>query len=237
MTKNISILHPSWKRPELARQCYDEWVGRCEELYFVEYILCLSRKDPKLGEYLKIFYSTIVKFHLVEDNGLILQVNAAAKQSVGNLLIAVSDDFGCPNSWDRLLLSELHGKKDYLVKTQDTQQPWIITLPIMDRVYYEARDYIYHPITLHMFCDTWITHEAHLMGKVVTLDLVFPHNHYTSGRMKKDEVNVENDSTWAEGERIYLDGVQNNFGVQNPLPITLPDHHRSFLKSKGFINL
>lgn len=201
----------------------------------IEYILCLSGKDENIGLYRKEFVNTGVITHVIPDNGLIKQVNAAAEQSIGNLIVAVSDDFVCPEHWDTLLFDALSGKSDYLVKTQDGQQPWIVTLPIMDRAYYENRGYIYHPSTKHMFCDTWITHEAHLMGKVVTLPYLFRHNHYTTGINKKDEVNAVNDSSWDDGKKIYLDGMKNNFGVVNPLPVQFPKHHIDWLRGEGVL--
>jgi len=233
----ISLLHPSWKRPQLAKHCYDDWMGSADYPDQVEYILSLCDKDSNFEGYKSIFKSVYhkIKGCILYKNGLIDQVNFAAKHSTGNLLIAISDDFSCPEHWDTLLLNALEGKSDYLVKTRDGQQPWIVTLPIMDRVYYEARGYIYHPSTKHMFCDTWITHEAHLMGKVIELPYLFEHQHYTSGKNAKDEVNKENDASWNEGKLVYLEGLKNNFGVQNPLPIKLPKHHIDWLRSEGVI--
>lgn len=233
MRPKISILHPSYKRPELARKCYNLWMDNALDRNQIEYILCVAESDPEYQKYRELFAATSAIVVREERNGLINQVNRAAKYAMGNILIAVSDDFACEPAWDELLFEALDGKEDYLAKTQDGAQPWIITLPIMDRKYYNARGYIYHPTTKHMFCDTWITHEAHLMGKVVDLNLKFPHNHYTTGINPRDEVNGENDASWAEGERIYLEGLKDNFGVENPLPIILPAHHHNWLISKG----
>jgi len=231
--KKITILHPSWKRSKLALQCYNEWLNKAANKNTIEYILCLSVKDPTINLYLNTFANSAAKILLLEDNGLIRQVNHAAQHAVGNLFVAVSDDFGCPEKWDEHLLAALEGKKDYMIKTQDGLQPWIITLPIMDRVYYEQKGYIYHPQTYHMFCDNWITHEAHLLGKVISLPLLFPHRHYSTGAMLKDEVNWINDSTWALGEKVYLEGVKNNFGIKTPLPLQLPGDYILWLRSKG----
>ncbi len=235
MKPKISILHPSYKRPQLALECYNLWMNSAENKDSIEYILCLAANDPTLQQYRDAFKGTDALVVSEQNNGLINQVNRAAKYAVGNLLIAVSDDFACEPKWDTALLAEMEGKENYLVKTDDGAQPWIITLPIMDRKYYNDRGYIYHPTTKHMFCDTWITHEGQ-MGKVITLlDILFPHNHYTTKKNQKDEVNVQNDATWAEGERIYLEGLKNNFGIVNPLHVDLPAHHHMWLQNKGAI--
>ena len=153
MTPKISILHPSFKRPRLAKECYDLWMNNAEHKQDIEYILCLSQKDPHLAEYMEIFRETNALRIVIEDNGLVKQVNRAAEESTGNLIVAVSDDFVCPEWWDTLLLHSLQDKSDYIVKTQDGLQPWIITLPIMDRAYYNRIGHIYAPAYNHMYGD------------------------------------------------------------------------------------
>ena len=199
----ISILHPSFGRPELARKCYDEWMGKATGTTDIEYILCLSTKD-NTEAYIDAFKGAKVQFiFLLDDNGLVKQVNAAAKESKGDLLIAVSDDFGCEHGWDGHLLRALEGKEDYIVKTQDGLQPFIITLPIMDRVYYNRFGYIYHPDYRHMWGDTELADVGKILDKTITLDLHFPHRHYSTGQMKRDATNVQNDSHFNADGIVY----------------------------------
>jgi hypothetical protein len=84
-----------------------------------------------------------------------------------------------------------------------------------------------------MFCDTEMSHVGALLGRTITSNIVFPHRHYTTGAMKKDAVNVRNDSTWTQGEELYLERLRANFGIENPLPIQLPEHHKNWLKAKN----
>lgn len=87
-------------------------------------------------------------------------------------------------------------------------------MPVMTRDYYESKGYIYHPDYTHMFCDTHLTHVADIEKKLIFRnDLVFPHNHYSTGKSKKDAVNIKNDSTWAQGEAAYLRHCRNKFGM------------------------
>ena len=232
----ISILHPSWKRPEMAMECYREWMIKADNIDEIEYILSLSDIDPHLSKYKEIFAGSEAKLIYSETNGLITQANAAAEVSLGNLLVTVSDDFSCPPNWDKILLEALEGKSDYLVKTDDGAQPWIITLPIMDRAYYIRFGYVYHPAYHHMFCDTEMTHVGAILGKIITVNALFPHNHYTTGAMVRDEVNIQNDATWAQGEELYFSRIQKNFdlpadGTYHNLDPNLP--HMQWLKSKG----
>lgn len=168
----------------------------------VEYILCLSTKDDT-SSYLRAFDKVNVSIIFYNDNGLVKQVNEAARHATGDLLIAVSDDFGCPDNWDALLEAKLHDKTDYIVKTQDGLQPFIMTLPMMDRTYYERFNYIYHPSYFHMHGDEELAEVGRMLGRTVTLDLVFPHRHYSTGKMKRDATNVKNDSFYPVDQRTF----------------------------------
>jgi hypothetical protein len=103
----------------------------------------------------------------------------------------------------------------------------------MDRTYYNRFGYIYYPEYRHMFCDTEMSHVGALLGRTITSNIVFPHRHYTTGAMKRDAVNVRNDSTWTQGEQLYIERVKTNFGIENPCAIDLPADHLNWLRKKG----
>ncbi len=230
----ISILHPSYKRPYLAMDCYTRWVGSLCRTDNVEYILSLSANDPTMSQYMEIFKDKpLVKIVIHPENSWVIQLNNAAKQCTGDLFVCIGDDFSCPINWDTEIISMLWDKNDYIVKTQDGTQPWIMTLPMMDRTYYNRFRYVIYPEYRHMWGDTELTHVADMIGKVINLDLLFPHEHYTTGKNKRDDVNIANDSTWNQGETLYITRMKNNFDLVDPLPVTLPDHHTKYLKAKG----
>lgn len=234
MTKNISILHPSWKRPQLAFQCYNEWVSKCEDINNIEYILCLSEKDPTINEYLGIFKDTIVKIVTISDNGLVKQANYAARECTGNLLVCISDDFVCPDFWDTLLLAGLQGKEDYVVKTQDGLQPYIITLPIMDRAFYNRLGHIYHPSYVHMYGDEELAEVGKMLNRTIVKPYYFRHNHYTTGINPKDEVNVKNDSFMMVDKETYQKRKEDNFNIilLSILIPTMPSREKMFSELK-----
>ena len=119
------------------------------------------------------------------------------------------------------------------MKTQDGGQPWIITLPILDRTYYNRFGWIYNPRFEHLFADTEMSHVADLLGRKIDLPITFRHNHYTSGRSPKDEINEKNDKTWNQGEAVYLEGVRCGFNIIDPLPLKCDPMHIAWLKQKG----
>lgn len=205
----ISILHPSYQRPELARKCYDEWMGKCDDVASVEYVLCLSSNDESAYE----AFPEAMVVYLMGDNGLVKQVNYAATFATGDLLIAISDDFGCPEHWDTLLREALQGNQDYVVKTQDGIQPYIMTLPMMDRKYYERFGYIYHPSYRHMYGDQELADVGALLGRTINLPLEFPHRHYSTGAMPRDATNKQNDSFMQVDAMTYKERKANNFGL------------------------
>jgi len=204
----ISIIHPSRTRASIANQVRTEWLTKADGI--IEYIFSLDNDDIQNTKYDgDCIYNN--------NRSAIDAINRGAEVTTGDLLIVVSDDFGCPEHWDSLLIESLKGKSDYCVKTQDGLQPTLMTLPIMDRVYYDRFGYIYHPEYRHMFCDQEMTAVAHMLGKAITLPLVFPHNHYTTGKFKKDAITARNNATWVQGETVFNERLKSNFGIENPV--------------------
>jgi len=218
---NISIIHPSRNRPEMAFEVANKWTKNAQN--DLQYIISIDTTEPQLKKYQSLF-SQFSLFSLDDDTELLISdnqsaieaVNNGAKKSKNDLLIVVSDDFDCFPGWDVWLLENLNGKEDYIVKTYDGIQEKLITLPIMDRKYYERFGYIYYPEYKHMFCDTEMTDVGHILNKVVNLNdpnHPFIHKHYTAGLMQKDEINEKNDATWNQGETLYYSRKEMNFGL------------------------
>ncbi len=216
----ISIIHPSRNRPTQAMETVKKWLSQAKNPKDIEYVISLDSSDPKLEAYRAALQTIEKPYNLgitLHDNHTAIEaINNTAKLVSGNLLIVVSDDFDCPNLWDVALLDALKGKKDFIVKTKDGLQPELITLPIMDRAYYERFGYIYFPQYQHMFCDTEMTDVGHLLGKVIKLPITFYHRHYSTGLNKRDEISEKNDSTWKQGETLYNMRKVLNFGLLIP---------------------
>ena len=240
----ITIIHPSRSRPEQAYGTMLKWLTSAKDGYGIEYILSVDSDEPQMDKYIHAAnlhnVPTVNLYNiklLVNDNKSAIEaINNAAKVSTGDLLLVVSDDFSCPYHWDAALIEALEGKRDFLVKVDDGAQPWIPTLPIMDRKYYERFGYIYHPDYVHLFADTEAGHVAHMLGRVIELPIKFPHNHYTTGKVKRDEINVKNDATWQQGEKLYLQRLMRNFDLPPEQVLNygnFDNNHRRWLASKG----
>jgi hypothetical protein len=204
----ITCIHPSRARAAIANKVRTEWLNKADGI--VEYVFSLDNDDIQ---------GTLYEGNCIYNNNrsAIDAINKAAEIATGDLFVVVSDDFDCPEHWDSLLIWGLQGKSDYCVKTQDGLQPTLMTLPIMDRVYYERFGYIYHPDYFHLFCDQEMTVVAHYLGRVITLPLLFPHNHHSTGKFKKDAISKKNDSSWIQGEKVFNRRKLTNFGIKEPV--------------------
>jgi len=214
----ISCIHPSRSRPSLAAQTAKKWIDKIGlPLESFEYILSIDTDEPHHDLYRKEF-DKLPKCRIItrQNRSCIDAINNAAKEAVGDIFVVVSDDFDCPEGWGLELLAHLEGKEDYIVKIDDGHQPVIITLPIMDRKYYDRFGYIYFDGYLHNFCDTDMTAVAHLLGRVVEVPMKFEHDHPVWNKnILRDELYKRNDKTFQSGKRTYIPRLLRNFDL-NP---------------------
>lgn len=232
----ISALFPSRSRPIKAITNLSKWYY-CA-LKESEMIISLDEDDPCLDEYKTLSKGFPCKIIVNKNRSAVDAINEAAKVATGDIFIVVSDDTECttptiPDGWDTLLLKEVEGETDWILKTQDGIQPWIITMPVMDRVYYNRFGYIYHPDYLHMFCDTELSCVADLTGRRITSDLVFPHLHYSTGAAVKDAVSDKADATWSQGEKLFIERARKKFDLVNPPGKITSQEYINWARSKG----
>lgn len=189
---------------------YLQWKSNADTQ--IEYILSVDTDDPALYE---DFGECIIL--RMPNKSAIEAINNAAKIATGDLLIVISDDFDCQSNWDTKLINHIKGRTDFCAKTIDGIQPTLITLPIMDRVYYERYGYVYHPDYQHMFCDQEMTAVAIMTGKYIKFPILFEHLHYSVGKSAKDAISLRNDATWQQGETLFNERLKTNFGIENPV--------------------
>lgn len=207
----ILCIHPSRGRRRIAVRTAKNWMAKADGK--IDYVMVLDMDDSTCISYEKHQCTTIIRG---ENKNAVQAINlGACKIKDWDLIVVVSDDFDCPQGWDTLLKEALVGKKDFIVKTWDGLQKTLITLPIMDRTYYDRFGYIYHPEYQHMHCDEEMTCVAHMLGKVINLDIKFPHLHYSlkEGGIPKDRISERNDKTWRHGQLTLNKRKAFNFGL------------------------
>jgi hypothetical protein len=218
----FSLLHPSRSRPHKSFQTTQDWLNSATGKDF-ELIVSIDETDPYKDQYLNIYshfnqYKT--KVIINNNESAVDAINNAAKVSEGDILIVVSDDTGVLRGWDKVINGAMGTHIDFVLKVYDGIQDWIVTMPIMDRVYYNRFGYVYYPEYKHMFCDTHLTHVADALGKmIIRNDILIPHLHYSVKRSERDEVTLKADATHKEGMNIYLRMLRNNLMLDKSIDI------------------
>lgn len=222
--KQITIIHPSRSRAELAFKSASQWVASAG--MDVEYILGLDEDDPQLNKYTEVYTGFNRLVVTSKNRSAVDAINNAAKLASGDILIVISDDWLLPQNWAVDILKASDGKTDWIMNTPDGLQKWLITLPILDRTYYNRFGYIYFPEYRHMFADTEISCVADLTGRRIEADIQFHHKHYsTPGGIPKDAISIRADATWEQGEKLFIERYKRNFDLVNPPgKITSPEY-------------
>lgn len=222
----ISLLHPSRGRLERSYEVTQKWMGNAGQK--CELIVSIDSNDPHKERYLELYGNCLVS----ENRSAVDAINNAAKVSTGDILIVVSDDSDCPRNWVEKILNATSHKRDWMLKVNDGIQRWLITMPIMDRAYYNRFGYVYYPEYSHMFCDTELTHVADILNRTIKRnDLEFRHNHYSVTKAKRDEVSIKADATWNQGKQLYLQRVKESFGLKGVDVMNVSDNsHYRWLK-------
>jgi glycosyltransferase involved in cell wall biosynthesis len=227
----ISILHPSRQRPDKSLHTLTKWLNNAKTK--VEVIISLDEDDPTLGVY-EMNNTDNVKIIINPNRSAVDAINNAAKAATGDIFIVVSDDTDCPQGWDQKIINATEGRTDWILKCPDGIQKWIITMPVMDRIYYNRFGYIYYPEYKHMFCDTDMTCVADLLCRRMDVHVPFPHLHYSAGKGTKDVLNERCDATWEQGEKLFIERAKQNFGIKpEDVKGQITDHgYRRWMKTK-----
>lgn len=225
----ITIIHPSRSRPQLAMATAKKWIDRIglsqDEF---EYVLSLDSDDPELWNYSNNFPCLNFTKLINQNKSAIDAINVAAefyskhRGKPGDFLIVISDDFDCPEDWGKELLEHRSAGNDWIMKTNDGIQEWIITLPIMSWGYYRRFNYVYHPDYQHCFCDTEMSLVADLLGRKINRQITFIHR--PDGPIQ-DEISKKCDSTFESGRKIFIERKAKNFDLKpEDIKFPMPDN-------------
>jgi len=215
----VTVIHPSRGRPQLALETGRKWIANSGVPETeIEYILSLDGDDPELWNYSNKFPTLNFSTFIHPNRSAIDAINVVAqwyskyRGEPGDFLIVISDDFECPEGWAKSLQIIMDGKIDWILKTDDGIQDWVITLPIMDWVYFNRFGYVYHPSYKHAWCDTEMTLVAELVNRNTVSPMKFKHNHYSDGGVK-DKIYERSDAWFEEGRNNFLQRGKTLFGL------------------------
>lgn len=196
----ISLIHPSRARPQQAHTTAKKWIDSagCP----VEHIFSLDLDDGYSKDYQKLD-----KLIINNNRAVVEAANHAAKQSIGEIITYLSDDFDCFPDWG-IRLTEICSKYqgEYLIKVHDGLQQFqaeVLTIPIMSRSLYNRLGYFFHPAYRSMWVDVDLFHTCKNLGVIKEHpELVFFHNHYCNGKAKRDETYNRSDANFETGRAI-----------------------------------
>src|SRR5688572_11361496 len=213
----FSLIHPSRSRPEKSKTTIRKWLNSANDIDNIQLVICCDEDDPYHQSYhLGNYYPSTGEGILSKgkSRSAIDAINSGARLSKGDILIVVSDDTDCPEHWDKILLDAIGQNTDFVMKVADGIQRRIITMPIMDRTYYNRFGYIYNPIYSHSWCDTELTEVAYRLGRIIVRnDIVFPHLHPEVTKEPKDDLYKQNDLTHDRDRPLYESRKRINFGL------------------------
>lgn len=220
----FSLLHPSRARYHKSINTVGKWIEKSIKRDF-EVIISIDESDPYKEQYRRQyttgrFDNPNVRLIVNSNRSAVEAINNAAKVSEGEILIVVSDDTDAIHGWDKIISEAIGTHKDFVLKVYDGIQDWIVTMPIMDRAYYERFGYVYHPDYKHMFCDTHLTHVADALQRlIIRNDIVIPHLHHSLNKSPKDELTKRIENTFNEGKSVYLRLLRQNFQLDSSVNI------------------
>ena len=198
----ISVIHPSRSRAIKSFNTIAQWSRHTISYTNIEFIISVDEDDPELQMYKDRYQAQDLIVN--KNRSCIDAINNAAKYAQGSIFVVVSEDTGSIPGWPRELLQVLEGKSDFVLKTKDGIQDYIVTFPILDRTYYNRDGFIYHHDFKHQFADTYSTCLADIRGRLIYSDLVFPHKHYSHLKEAPDALHKRNDATWKEGQDTFF---------------------------------
>lgn len=217
----ISLIHPSRGRAEKSFQNVKEWYLKRGDHVSWQVVVSLDSDDLQADKYSNLYFSEPPscepEYHPFEshvticygDNKSVVEAtNRAAKKSVGDILLYLSDDFKCPDNWGQLILKEFEGVTEpMLLKVDDCLQGFhvpVLTIPIMNRALYEKLGYFWHPGYKSMFVDCDLYETAKKLGALkLCPHLKFPHEHVSIGKAQDDETYRRSAANWDQGKALF----------------------------------
>lgn len=183
----ISIIHPTRGRPEQAARIRKMFLDNAKNAERIEHVFGMEADSPDLALLGRFRHATSPAGQLGQTN-CVAATNAAARASVGDILIYAQDDLAPPPlHWDERIIQALGGneKRPALVKIGDGRRDDdLICTPCLTRAAIKSLGYsggIYFDGYRSMFSDTELTWRAIKNKWVVPSDLVIRHLHAVDG--------------------------------------------------------
>jgi hypothetical protein len=188
----------------------------------VEYIFALNGDDPSAPQLLHLLGLESLQFarlHVVTDHfqGSAAAWDAAAKASMGDILIQAQDDVEPPKRWDEsleaLLVNEDYNTPAFIGVSDGYRKVDLCCTAIMNRARYLQAGEFLHAGYLSVFSDDEVTIRAMADGQdgkslfIKARDLVFRHEHaYHNLNVPIDDTYRKENSAeaYAKGAALFM---------------------------------
>lgn len=203
--KKISLLHATRGRSTKAFSTRNTWYQRAMNPEGIEHIFAIDDDDRDALEKLIQFRKVVVP----HGRGCVAAWNAAAADSVCDVLVQLSDDWEPPAGWDAMILERIGdtSKPAVLAISDGHRNDQLLCMAILTRERYEQAG-LFHPDYTGVYSDNEFTDQSYADGVVIEArDLVFQHHHpiLTGDKAAWDKTYAEQNSPerYAEGKAIY----------------------------------
>lgn len=211
----FSLVHPSRGRVARAEEAVTEWRRRATGRYSLEHILSVDRDDADLDGYRRLADRLDSRLIVHPNRRMVEAMNRGAAAATGEIIVAMSDDFGCPDGWDAALVETIGGRELAAVLVDDAVNARILTIPIVTAAFYRRLGYIYHPDYISMWADDDLTEVARRENALIDArHLRFPHRHMFVSLAPADATYARQNSNraWWHGWRVYEKRRLQDFG-------------------------
>jgi glycosyltransferase involved in cell wall biosynthesis len=211
----FSLVHPSRARLARAEEAIREWRTQASGAHAIEHVLSVDADDPDLDGYRRLAARWGSRLIVHPNRRMVDAMNRGAEAATGDVIVGMSDDFGCPAAWDTSLLEAIGGREIAAVLVHDGVNARILTIPIMTAAFHRRLGYLYHPDYISMWADDDLTEVARREGALVDArHLVFPHRHMFVSLAPPDETYWRQNSAraWWHGWRIFQKRRLEDFG-------------------------
>jgi len=183
MSRTLLIKFPSRERPEQFFKALELYISKLQEPMETRFMFTFDSDDHALPKYMDYVNAALGNKKISYE----ISVDRSTSK-----VHAINRDMGTSGDWDFLLLASddmLAEEWGYDVRIKDASeltpcaiwlnagdQPRIATLMAMERPYFDAFGYIYHPDYLSLWCDNEWTEVAQQNGCLVKIDDVLIRN-------------------------------------------------------------
>jgi hypothetical protein len=224
LSRNISLLHATYKSGAAAASIREEWLRRAQEPASVEHIFAYAQDDHVSKK--MVVEGGFMAVETAPSGGLVTAVanwNAAARRATGTLLFVIADDLLPPMHWDALLWESIGcldpRRRPFAVKVTDRDGPspslskplrmWranLLSHPVISRAYYE-RFGLFDPLFRGVYCDDDITFRSFRYSGVVNAKhVVLSHKRggfSGSARLTESQERINSQDEAMHGARVF----------------------------------